>query len=253
MNNLDKDKRILDVCLTPVLIENFDTDDTIMVVIDVVRASSTICTAFYYGADEIIPVADKEKAFSYKEQGYLIAGERNGEKLEGFDMGNSPFEFMSPDLEAKKIAITTTNGTQNIEKISKYLGKNSEIVIGAFVNHKVLLNYLRNADKNILLVCSGWKGNVSIEDTIFAGKLIEDLNRFNQYKHSSDAANHARLIYNQAKDDIFGFIMDQSMRFKDKISLLGNDIRYCLKENATNAIPVLVEGKFINKQEAAGN
>lgn len=253
MNTLNKEKKILDVCLTPVLIENFNTDDSIMVVIDVVRASSTICTAFYYGADEIIPVADKERALSYKQKGYLIAGERNGQKLEGFDMGNSPFEFMSPDLESKKIAITTTNGTQNIDKVSKHLGENSEIVIGAFVNYKVLLNYLRNAKKNILLVCSGWKGNVSIEDTVFAGKLIEDLNRFNQYNSLSDAANHARLIYSLAKDDVFGFIMDQSMRFKEKISLLGNDIRYCLKEDATNAIPVLVEGKFINKQEAAGN
>ncbi len=250
---MDTEKKTLDVCLTPALIENFNTDDTLIVIIDIVRASSTICTAFYYGADEVLPVADKSKALSYKQQGYLIAGERNGEKLQGFDFGNSPFEFMTTDLEGKKLAITTTNGTQNIEKVSQHLGMNSEIVIGAFVNYKVLLNYLRGSGKNILLVCSGWKGNVSIEDTLFAGKLIDDLNRFNQYTFPTDSANHALLIYEQAKDDIFGFIMDQSMRFKDKISLLGNDIRYCLKEDATNAIPVLKDGKFINIQQEAGN
>ncbi|MCF6240638.1 MAG: 2-phosphosulfolactate phosphatase [Bacteroidales bacterium] len=250
---MNTEKKTLDVCLTPALIENFNTDNTIIVIIDVVRASSTICTAFYYGANEIIPVADKDKALNYKKEGYLIAGERNGEKLEGFDFGNSPFEFMSTDLEGEKIAITTTNGTRNIETVSKHAGIDSKIVIGAFVNYKVLQNYLRSSSKNILLVCSGWKGNVSIEDTIFAGKLVEDLNRFNQYLPTSDAANHALIIYEQAKSDIFGFIMDQSMRFKDKISLLGNDIRYCLKEDATNAIPVLVNGKFINKQEATGN
>ena len=250
---MNTDKRTLDVCLSPLLIQNFNTDNALLVIIDVVRASSTICTALYYGADEILPVAKVEKALACKNDGYLIAGERNGEKLDGFDFGNSPFEFMSTELEHKKLAITTTNGTRNIEIVSEHLGNNSEIVIGAFVNYKVLLNYLRNSGKNILLVCSGWKGNVSIEDTIFAGKLVEDLNRFSQYNYSSDSANHALLIYQQAKQDIFGFIMDQSMRFKDKISLLGNDIRYCLKEDATNAIPVLKDGKFINVQKEAGN
>lgn len=250
---MDTEKKTLDVCLTPALIENFNTDNTLIVIIDIVRASSTICTAFYYGADEVLPVADKNKALSYKQQGYLIAGERNGEKLQGFDFGNSPFEFMTTDLEGKKLAITTTNGTQNIEKVSQYTGTNSEIVIGAFVNYKVIYNYLRNSAKNILLVCSGWKGNVSIEDTLFAGKLINDLNRFNQYTFPTDSANHALILYNQAKNDIFGFIIDQSMRFKDKISVLGNDIRYCLKEDATNAIPVLVNGKFINLQKDSGN
>jgi len=250
---MEINKKTLDVCLTPSLVENFNTDNTVLVIIDIVRASSTICTAFYYGAKEMVPVADKDKTLTYKQQGYLIAGERNGLKLDGFDFGNSPFEFMTTDLEEKKLAITTTNGTKNIEKVSGYLGENAEIVIGAYVNYKVLLNYLRSSDKNILLVCSGWKGNVSIEDTVFAGKLIDDLNRFNQYTFVSDSANHALLIYEQAKDDVFGFIMDRSMRFKDKISLLGNDIRYCLKEDATNAIPVLIDGRFVNKQEGKGN
>ena len=250
---MTNDKRKLDVCLSPDLIKNFTLNDTVVVIIDIVRASSTICTAFYYGAQEIIPVADKTKALTYKEQGFLIAGERNGEKLDGFDFGNSPFEFMSPDLSGKKLAISTTNGTRTIATVAEHLGTNSEIVIGAFVNYKVLYNYLRSSEKNVLLVCSGWKGHLSIEDTIFAGKLADDLNRYNQFSHPTDAANHAKLLYELSKEDVFGFIMDYSARFNQKIGVLGNDIRYCIKENATNAIPVLVGNSFINKQEAAGN
>ncbi len=242
------EKRKLDVCLSPNLIGAFDTKNTVVVIIDIVRASSTICTAFHYGVDELIAVAEVETALAYKKEGYLIAGERNGEQLEGFDMGNSPISFMSPDLKGKKLAITTTNGTKTIAVVSKKIenSTDTEIVVGSFVNYQTLFQHLRSTEKNILLVCSGWYGNVSIEDTLFAGKLAGELNRYSQFAYGSDAANHAELIYGLAKDDLFGFIMDQSMRFKDKISSLGTDIRYCLKENATETLPALVDGKFID-------
>jgi 2-phosphosulfolactate phosphatase len=243
-------KRKLDVCLSPELIGNFNTENTIVVIIDIIRASSTICTAFHYGISELITIAEVETALEYKNKGYLTAGERNGDKLDGFDMGNSPFSFMTPDLKGKKLVITTTNGTKTINLVSKKL-KNSletEIVIGAFVNYQILYDYLKATDKNVLLVCSGWKGNVSIEDTLFAGKLAGELDRLSDFELPTDSANHAKLVYSQGKDDLFGFIMDQSMRFKDKISSLGTDIRYCLKQDATEVLPAFVDGRFINKK-----
>lgn len=248
-------KRNLDVCLSPELIGNFETENTIVVIIDVIRASSTICTAFHYGLEELVTAEKVEDALEYKSKGYIIAGERNGEKLEGFDMGNSPVGFMDPHLQGQKLAISTTNGTRTIKLVTDTIGDDSktEIVVGAFVNYQTLFRHLKPSDKNVLLVCSGWKGDLSIEDTIFAGKLVEDLNRYNMFVHTRDSANHARLIYELAKDDLFGFIMDQSMRFKNKISSLGNDIRYCLKENVTSALPVLENGKFINKGDKSMN
>ena len=242
-------KRKLDVCLSTELIGTFDTENTIVVIIDIIRASSTICTAFHYGVDELVAVAEVKTALGYKSNGYLTAGERNGEQLEGFDMGNSPLSFMTPNIKGKKLAITTTNGTKTIALVSEKLKNSSdtEIIVGAFVNYQPLFQYLRSTKKNVLLVCSGWKGNVSIEDTLFAGKLAGDLNRYGQFEYLSDAPNHAVLIYNLAKDDLFGFIMDQSMRFKNKIGDLGTDIRYCLKENVTNALPIFVDGKFIDR------
>ena len=243
------EKRKLDVCLSPELIGTFDTENTIVVIIDIIRASSTICTAFHYGVHELVTVADVETTLEYKNKGYLTAGERDGEQLDGFDMGNSPLSFMTPKIKGKKLAITTTNGTKSIDLVYGKLKRNSEteIIIGAFVNYQALFQYLKSTKKNVLMVCSGWKGNVSIEDTLFAGKLAGDLNRYSQFDYSSDAPNHAVLIYDLAKDDLFGFIMDQSMRFKNKISNLGTDIRYCLKENVTNALPIFVDGKFIDK------
>ncbi|MEN8119259.1 MAG: 2-phosphosulfolactate phosphatase [Bacteroidota bacterium] len=248
------EKRKLDVCLSSDLIGNFNAENTTIVIIDIIRASSTICTAFHYGVDELITVAEVEAAIEYKTKGYITAGERNGEKLDGFDMGNSPLSFMTPDIEGRKLAITTTNGTKSIALVSEKLKNSSdtEIVIGAFVNYQPLFQYLRSTKKNVLLVCSGWKGNVSIEDTLFAGKLAGDLNRYSQFEYVSDASNHAVLIYDLAKNDLFGFIMDQSMRFKDKIGDLGTDIRYCLKENVTNALPVFVDGRFIDKNIKTG-
>ncbi|OQY05676.1 MAG: hypothetical protein B6I20_00620 [Bacteroidetes bacterium 4572_117] len=244
------EKLKLDVCLSPDLIGNFKTDNTIIVIIDIIRASTTICTALHYGVDEIITFADVELAIDYKNKGYITAGERGGDKLEGFDMGNSPLSFMTPGLKSKKLAITTTNGTKTISLISEKLKENTgtEIIVGAFVNYKVLFDYLISANKNILLLCSGWKGNVSVEDTLFAGKLAAGLEKYSSFEHPSDSANHAKLIYSLAEDDLFGFIMDQSMRFKNIISNLGNDIRYCLKMDVTDALPMLENGKFINKK-----
>lgn len=248
------EKRKLDVCLSSELIGTFDTENTIIVIIDIVRASSTICTAFHYGIEELITVAEVKTALEYKNKGYLTAGERDGEQLDGFDMGNSPLSFMTPDIKGKKLAITTTNGTKTIALVSEKL-KNStytEIIVGAFVNYQPLFQYLKSAKKNVLLLCSGWKGNVSIEDTLFAGKLANDLSKYGQFEYLSDAPNHAVLIYDLAKDDLFGFIMDQSMRFKDKIGNLGTDIRYCLKENVTNALPIFVDDRFIDKNIKTG-
>jgi 2-phosphosulfolactate phosphatase len=125
--------------------------------------------------------------------------------------------------------------------------KNTEILIGAFVNYSNIRNYLFNGTKNVLLVCSGWKGNLSIEDSVLAGKIAEDLTRYGKFKFISDSALHAILIYEQAKANIFNFIMDYSVRFKENVSKLDQDIRYCVKENVADVLPILLDGKIVNK------
>jgi len=245
---INTEKFNLDVCLSPALIDNFNLDNTIVVVIDIIRASSTICTVLEYGISKLKPVAEIDEAKALKANGYIIAGERNGVKLEGFDYDNSPISLMDRKLEGKKLGLTTTNGTKTISKISEKLTQytDSELIIGAFVNFTVIKKYLLSQNKNILLVCSGWKNNLSIEDTVFAGQLLHELTEIKNYKHQSDSANHAKLIYDNSEKNLFNFIMDYSMRFKDKIKFLADDIRYCLKYDATSVIPIYKEGVFVN-------
>jgi 2-phosphosulfolactate phosphatase len=239
----------LDVCLSPKLIYNYDLNDTLIIVIDIVRASSSICTALFYGVDHIVALDDIEATKKLKDEGYVIAGERDGDNLEGFDYGNSPVSLMDRKLEGKKLAITTTNGTQTVQTAidasKDFTGV--EIAIGAFLNYSKLLNYIKICNKNVLLVCSGWKGNPSIEDTVFAGKLVSVLDSINRHSYISDSAIHAMLIYDLAGRDLFSFILDHSNRFGVKIGQLGTDIRYCLKEDVAGVLPMLQDGKFINK------
>jgi 2-phosphosulfolactate phosphatase len=244
-----QEKSGLDVCLSPLLVKNYNLTNTIVVIIDIVRATSVISTALSYGIEHIVALDSIEETKSLKNQGYLIAGERNGDKLEGFDFGNSPLSFMDRNLEGKKLAMTTTNGTFTIKTVEKAAEnfEGVEILLGGFVNYTVLRNYLFESKKHVLLVCSGWKCNFSIEDTIFAGKLAEDINRYSRFRFLSDSANHAILIYEQAKENIFNFVLDHSTRFKDKIGLLGQDIRYCLKQDVVHSLPFLVDGRILNK------
>lgn len=244
-----EDKFTLDVCFSPMLIGNYDLTNTTVVIIDVVRASSTICTAISYGVEHIIALDDVDKARKMKDDGYVTAGERNGDQVEGFDYGNSPISFMDRKLEGKKLAITTTNGTLTFllaEKAAKKF-KDVEILVGAFVNYSKIRNYLFSGTKNVLLVCSGWKGNPSIEDSVLAGKIAEDLTRYGKFRFYSDSAYHAILIYEQAKSNIFNFILDYSVRFKENLKKLDQDIRYCVKENVAEVLPVLLDGKIVNK------
>jgi len=246
---VNTEKYNLDVCLSPALIDNFDLSNTIVVVIDIIRASSTICTVLEYGVSKLKPVTEIDEAKALKANGYIIAGERDGVKLDGFDYDNSPISLIDRKLEGKKLSLTTTNGTKTITKVAEKLTQHteSELIIGGFVNYSILKKYILSQNKNILLVCSGWKNNVSIEDTVFAGKLSDELIKFKNYNHQSDSANHAKLIYENSEKNLFNFIMDYSMRFKDKIKFLADDIRYCLKYDVANVIPIYKEGVFVKQ------
>jgi 2-phosphosulfolactate phosphatase len=244
---MTEEKLNLDICLTPKLLSNHHFDQTSIVIIDIIRASSSICTALSYGVEHIVARAGIEEVLKLKDEGYLIAGERNGDKLEGFDYGNSPIAFMDRKLEGKKLALTTTNGTYTIDEALLASAESSgvEIIIGAFVNYSKLLNYLYHGSKNILLLCSGWKGGLSIEDTVFAGKLAFELMKSGKFQMYSDSARHGILLYEEARSNYFNFIMDNSVRFSKNFGNLSHDIRYSLKEDVASVLPVLKDGKIV--------
>lgn len=228
-------KHNLEVCFTPLSYPLFHRDDSVVVVIDVLRATSAICTAFHYGAEAVIPVATVEEAQAYKDKGYLAAAERNAMIVEGFDFGNSPFSYMTDAIKGKTIAITTTNGTQALAVAKKA----STVAVGSFLNLTVLSDWLISQDKDVVLLCSGWKNKFNLEDTLFAGavagRLIETLN----YETTCDSTLAARLLHEKAAADLYGFLNNSSHRKRLERLDLEKDIRYCLQVDKAPTIPVL--------------
>lgn len=229
----------IDVCLSPELIHLYAVRDYSVVVVDILRATSCMTTAFGHGVTHIKPFADLDECFTMKSSGYFTAGERNGEKVEGFDLGNSPFEYMDERLEGQRIAFTTTNGTQAIVKSEGA----KEILIGSFLNLSTVTDYLRSSSDNVLVVCAGWKGKVNLEDTLFAGALVEILKEY--IEPDCDAPLAAQHLYNQAKGNMVSFLKNSShVKRLNRLHIL-KDIDFCLTPDQYTVLPKLKDGVLV--------
>lgn len=233
----------INVCLSPALYKYYAADDTIVVMLDAIRASASICTAFMNDVELIVPVSDKDEAEEYKNKGYIIAGERDGERIKGFDYGNSPFNFSEENIKGENLAFTTTNGTQVINLVKNGMEKNVELVIGSFINISVLTDFLDSGKKDILILCSGWKNTVNTEDSLLAGRIVDLLIKKNKYE-LLEAANLAYNLSLSAGDSYFEFVMKNSPRLNEKSKKLEKDFKYCLTEDITDVVPYL-EGNIL--------
>jgi 2-phosphosulfolactate phosphatase len=226
--------RTIDVCLSPEMMHLYNVQDKTIVVADILRATSCMTTAFAYGVSAITPFSHLEDCLAMKPKGYFTAGERDGKKVEGFDFGNSPFEYMDKKLEGEKIAFTTTNGTLAIAKSDGA----KEIVIGSFLNLSAVTDHLKRNNNNILVLCAGWKGKVNLEDTLFAGALVELLKE--SIEPACDAPVSAQHLYNLAKTDLVGFLKNAAhVKRLNKLNIQ-KDITFCLTPDQYNVVPVLV-------------
>jgi 2-phosphosulfolactate phosphatase len=233
-------KIFVDVCLSPYLYPVHHREDAIVVVIDILRATTAMCAAFHHGVDKMIPVATVEEATEYKKQGFMVGAERNGVPLEGFDFGNSPFSYMT-EIKGQTIVISTTNGTQAIEA-----ARNAhQVVIGAFTNITALCDYLISQKRSVLLLCSGWKNTFNWEDSIFAGAVTSRL--FEAGLHNTgDAAKAMLFLYEQSQKSQIKFIRNSSHAERLAAMGLKKDIKYCFQLDQTTVIPVL-QGKYLVK------
>jgi 2-phosphosulfolactate phosphatase len=225
----------LEVCLTPALIPLYNVEDYIVVIIDIFRATTSMCYGIENGAEAIIPVSQVEECSAYLEKGfdYLLAAERDGEIVAGFDFGNSPFSYTKEKVAGKTIVLTTTNGTHALH-LSR---KAKKIVIGAFINLTAISDWLKVQNENILLVCSGWKNNFNLEDTLFAGAVVEQLKDADFRR--DDPATAANDLYHVAKDDLDAYLKKTSHSERLKALGIEKDIEFCLRVDLTTAIPVL--------------
>jgi 2-phosphosulfolactate phosphatase len=204
----------------------------LVVVIDIFRASSAICTAIAHGVEAIIPVTELSEALDYKNKGFITAAERNGEVVPGFDFGNSPFAFMDEKLSGKCIVLTTSNCTRAIHEAKGA----SEILIGAFVNISALCRYLLSRQEDVLLLCAGWKNRYNLEDSIFAGAVTARLK--DQFIIDCDSAFASMQLFLHAEKDIYHFLRHSSHTQRLSHLHIDRDIEYCLKHDQANVVPV---------------
>lgn len=234
-----------EVCFTPKLYSEIITKENfIVVMVDILRASTSICAAFANGVECIIPVASLDEARIYKEKGYLVASEREGVVSSFADFGNSAFNFMTKAVVGKSIVYSTTNGTQAIE-----LAKNAEgLTVGSFSNLEALSKWLVKQQKNVVILCAGWKNKFNLEDSIFAGALCKELLKSNQFCCNCDSAEAAIDLWNIAKSNPLEYI--QKAAHRERLRKLGLDdvLEYTFQLNTANVVPVLRNG-VLRKEE----
>lgn len=238
---MDDTRKRVEVCFSPSQFHLYKEGYDICVVIDVLRATSAICTGIEYGVKEIIPAVSVEEALEYQEKGYIVAAERGGEIVEGFSYGNSPYGFMDPLMKGKSIVLTTTNGTKAINMASEI----PTVVIGSLNNLDAICHWLISEHKNVLLLGSGWKDKFNLEDTICAGAIADQLIESRLFKADEDSTIAAKFIYRSARENMFSFLRASSHRRRLRKLNLNEDVKYCLTPNTINSIPVLKNGSLV--------
>jgi len=224
----------VEVCFTPNMFPLYAEDFEVVVVIDVLRATSAICTAFHYGVDKIIPVSTLDQAIEYKDKGFHVAAERKGKIVSGFEFGNSPLTYTNDKLKDQTLVLTTTNGTKAIN-----MAKDIEhLLIGSFLNLDAISNYLIELNKSALILGSGWENKFCLEDSICAGAISEQLLKTNKFESNNDSTIAAKYLFLSAKSNYFGYLKASSHRKRLKKLNLNEDIKYCLTPNQTDVIPV---------------
>ncbi len=239
-------KPTLHTCLSPALLNLYDVNDSIVVIIDILRATSTIATALYNGAKCVIPVDSISRCIELGKQiDGITAGERDGKVAEGLVHGNSPFEYPKEFIENKTLVLTTTNGTRLLQMA---LEKNAEVIItGAFVNLSAVCDYLVEMKQNVILGCAAWKDRVNMEDTLFAGSVIARVKE--NFSINCDSSNMAETLYYDAENDLFEFMKKNNASHYHRLMDFGleKDIRYCLTAGKANVLPVYNDGKLMIK------
>ena len=238
-------KPTLHTSLSPALLHLYDLSNSVVVIIDVFRATSTIASVLFNGAKAIIPVDSVAKAIEVsKNIGAIAAGERDGKIADGLQYGNSPLEYPRTFIENKTLVLTTTNGTRLLQMA---LDKNADTIIsGSFPNLTAVCDFLVSEKKNVVLGCAGWKDRFNLEDTLFAGAVIHQIK--NEFEIHCDSSLMAESIYAKHKNNLLDFApqLTHYHRLVERFGLI-EDIKFCLTPDTANVLPLYVDGKLIAK------
>lgn len=233
-------------CLSPALLNLYDVEKSIVVIIDVLRATSTIATALFNGAKSIIPVDSVAECIRIGKQiDSITAGERDGKIAEGLEHGNSPFEYPKEFISGKTLVLTTTNGTKLLHMA---LDKSAKAIItGSFSNISAVCDFLMEQKQHVILGCAAWKNRVNIEDTLFAGAVINTIGK--HFSINCDSSQMASAMHKDAKADMFEFMKKKKASHYQRLSGFGleKDIRYCLTEDIANVLVVYEDGILVSR------
>jgi len=239
---MEKTKNRLEVCLSPAIYDKHAHDENLVVIVDILRATSSICAAIHNGVKSILPVSTVEEARKMKQLGFMVASERDGYVLDFADFGNSPFNFSSEIVKGKEIVYSTTNGTRCIHKASH----SKAVLIGSFLNISSLADWLIQQNAPVLIFCASWKDRFSLEDTVFAGALAERLLNSGNFESICDAVTASIDLWNLAKDDLYGYLQKAAQKGRLASKGLDDCIEYCLTPDQTQVIPAFRDGKLID-------
>jgi 2-phosphosulfolactate phosphatase len=228
----------IDVVFTPDLLPFCDLTGKTVVVTDILRATTTITFAVANGATTITPVLTPEDAFrlAADQPNTLIGGERGGVKVNGFDLGNSPREYVETVVSDRQIVLTTTNGTRTLQACRAA----EHILVGSFFNLSAIVDQLAQVEGELVIACSGREGGFCTEDTAFAGACVAALGE----TLLTDAAETAKILYQTHCEDLPGMLKNcYHGRSLARIGL-GEDLEFCAQVDIVDVLPHLVDGQI---------
>jgi len=218
--------------------------DRIVVVIDVLRASTTICRALESGAKEVIPMDSPasaiELAASLSSDNVLLCGEREGVIIEGFDLGNSPSEYTPERVGGRTLIFSSTNGSRTIVRSRSA----RDTVVGGFVNIQVVMDYLSRSLDDLVILCAGKWLQFAMEDSVCGGLLIDKLLQRQENIELNDGAGTSRILYRHFEDSILDMVKSSAHgKYLESIGM-GKDLPLCASLNSLPVLPRFLDGKI---------
>jgi 2-phosphosulfolactate phosphatase len=234
----------LDVLITPGELAGLELPERV-VVVDVLRATSTMVEALANGARTIMPVATVDEvariAQGIGRDTLLLCGERKGLRIEGFDLGNSPREFTAEAVGGKSLVMTTTNGTRALLAVAERRGegeRRTQVMVGAFLNLDAMIAHLASdAVASASVVCASREGRFALEDAVCAGAIVRGLEAAGLELELNDGALAARALATRHMDDLEGMLERTAAGRHLKEVGLGDDLAFCAEVGRTDAIP----------------
>jgi 2-phosphosulfolactate phosphatase len=238
-----------EVFLTYSNVSEEDVRNRTVVVIDVLRACSTIVTALDRGARAVMPVADMAEAgkiaSNLDPDVYRLGGERDGQKIDGYDLGNSPLEYTGEVVGNRDVILNTSNGTQALSRATSA----KHLVAACFLNAGRVVDFVRSVDDEVTIVCAGRQNRLALEDTLCAGLLLERLWDREEPEVVTDSAHTAFTLYETDRDDLRSALDGANHAERLVEQGFGDDLDYCFQVDTLSVLPYYAENRLRRYEE----